>query len=154
MAWGSPLNCRIQSSLKMASRHTTVFLTNNKQEAMEVLTGPERRWRWSVKEKLATARESFEPGKSVSTVARRHRVNPDQLLHWRKLYQDGSLSAVSAGEEVVSTSNLSNALKQIRELQQLLGKKTVDNEIPREAPEAAKSQARIARLLSMPGDEQ
>ena len=44
-------------------------------------------------------RESFEPGKSVSMVARQHGVNPNQLFHWRKLYQDGSLSAVSAGEE-------------------------------------------------------
>ncbi|MDB0573926.1 transposase, partial [Ralstonia solanacearum] len=30
---------------------------------MEVLTGPERRRRWSVEEKLAMVRESFEPGK-------------------------------------------------------------------------------------------
>jgi transposase len=47
-----------------------VFLTNNKQEVMEVLTGPERRRRWSAEEKLAMVRESFELGKSVSMVAR------------------------------------------------------------------------------------
>ena len=47
-------------------------------------------------------------------VARQHRVNPNQLFHWRKLYQDGSLSAVSAGEEVVLASELNEALKQIR----------------------------------------
>lgn len=41
--------------------HTTVFLTNNKQEVMEVLTGPERRRRWSAEEKLTMVRESFEP---------------------------------------------------------------------------------------------
>ncbi|TGP40584.1 hypothetical protein EN871_27905 [bacterium M00.F.Ca.ET.228.01.1.1] len=33
--------------------HKTVFLTNNKQEVREVLTGPERRRRWSAEEKLA-----------------------------------------------------------------------------------------------------
>jgi transposase len=55
--------------------------------------------------------------------ARQHGVNPNQLFHWRKLYQDGSLSAVSAGEEVVPGSRLSDALKQIKELQRLLGKK-------------------------------
>jgi transposase len=93
-----------------------VFLTNTKQEVMEVLTGPERRRRWSAEEKLAMVRESFEPGKSVSMVARQHGVNPNQLFHWRKLYQDGSLSAVSAGEEVVPATGLSDALKQIREL--------------------------------------
>ncbi|MBB5429453.1 hypothetical protein HDG40_007650 [Paraburkholderia sp. JPY158] len=46
-------------------------------------------------------------------------MNPNQLFHWRKLYQDGSLSAVSAGEEVVPASELANALKQIPELQRL-----------------------------------
>ncbi|WP_090812064.1 IS3 family transposase [Paraburkholderia tuberum] len=102
---------------------------------MEVLTGPERRRRWSAEEKLAMVRESFEPGKSVSMVARQHGVNPKQLFHWRKLYQDGSLSAVSAGEEVVPASELSDALKQIRELQRLLGKKTMENEILRDAVE-------------------
>ncbi|MGF6979764.1 transposase [Paraburkholderia sp. JPY465] len=90
---------------------------------MEVLTGPERRRRWSAEEKLTMVRESFEPGKSVSMVACQHGVNPNQLFHWRKLYQDGSLSAVSAGEEVVPASELSDALKQIRELQRLLGKR-------------------------------
>ncbi len=131
-----------------------MFLTNNKQEVMEVLTGPERRRRWSADEKLAMVRESFEPGKSVSMVARQHGVNPNQLFHWRKLYQDGSLSAVSAGEEVVPASELSDALKQIRELQRLLGKKTMENEILREAVEVAKSRKWIARSPSLPGDEQ
>ncbi|MGF6982524.1 transposase [Paraburkholderia atlantica] len=134
--------------------HTTVFLTNNKQEVMEVLTGPERRRRWSAGEKLTMVRESFEPGKSVSMVARQHGVNPNQLFHWRKLYQDGSLSAVSSGEEVVPASELNDALKQIRELQRLLGKKTMENEILREAVEVAKSRKWIARSPSLPGDDQ
>ncbi len=56
-------------------------------------------------------------------------------LTWRKLYQDGSLSAVSADEQVVPASNLSDAMKQIRELQRLLGKKTMEVEILREAME-------------------
>ena len=68
-------------------------------------------------------------------VARVHGVNPNQLFHWRKLYQDGSLSAVSAGEEVVPASELADALKQIKELQRLLGKKTMEAEILREAVE-------------------
>lgn len=51
-------------------------MTNTRQEAMEVLTGPERRQRWSSDEKLTMVRERFEPGKSVSMVARQHGVNP------------------------------------------------------------------------------
>jgi transposase len=131
-----------------------MFLTNNEQEVMEVLAGPDRRRRWSAEEKLAMVRESFEPGKTVSMVARQHGVNPNQLFHWRKLHQDGSLSAVSAGEEVVPASELSDALKQIKELQRLLGKKTMENEILREAVEVMKSRKWIARSPSLPEDTQ
>jgi transposase len=132
----------------------TVFLTHTKQEVMEVLTGPERRRRWSAEEKLAMVRESFEPGKTVSTVARQHGINPNQLFGWRKLYQNGSLSAVSSGEEVVPASELSDALAQVRELQRLLGKKTMENEILREAVDVMKSRKWIARSPSLPEDDQ
>jgi transposase len=37
---------------------------------MEVLRGPEQRRCWSAQQKLIMVRESFEPGKSVSMVAR------------------------------------------------------------------------------------
>lgn len=84
-----------------------------------------------------TGQGAREPGagQSVSVVARRNGINPNpnpnpnQLFHWRKLNQDGSLSAVSAGEAVVPASELADALKQIRELQRMLGKKTMEAEI-------------------------
>ncbi|WP_288080746.1 IS3 family transposase, partial [Pseudomonas sp.] len=88
---------------------------------------------------LAMVRESLEPGQSVSVVARRTGINANQLFLWRKLYQDGSLSAVSAGEAVVPASELSDALKQIRELQRMLGKKTMEAEVLKEAVEIARS---------------
>ncbi|MGF6439937.1 transposase-like protein [Paraburkholderia youngii] len=75
-------------------------------------------------------------------------MNPNQLFHWRKLYRDGSLSAVSAGEEVVPAS------EQIRELQRLLGKNTVEVEILREAVEYGRAKKWIARSPSLPGDDQ
>ncbi len=128
-------------------------MTNSKQEVMELLTQPERRRRWSVEQKLAMVRESNEPGQTVSMVARRHGVNPNQLFHWRKLYQDGGLSAVDAGEQVVAASELADALKQIRELQRMLGKKTMENEILREAVEYDRSKKWIARSPSLPGED-
>ncbi|WP_322067363.1 IS3 family transposase [Burkholderia ubonensis] len=102
---------------------------------MEVLTEPERRRRRSVQEKLAIVQETLEPGASVSAVARRHGVNPNQVFAWRKQYQDGSLTAVKAGESVVPASQLAAAMKEIRELQRLLGKKTQEAEILKEAVE-------------------
>ncbi len=47
----------------------------------------------------------------------------------------GALTAAGAGEEVVPASEHRAALQQIRELQRLLGKKTLENEILREAVE-------------------
>ena len=41
---------------------------------------------------------------SVSLVARRHGIAPNQLFTWRRLYASGALSAVGAGEEVVAAS--------------------------------------------------
>ena len=115
-----------------------MFMTNSNDKSGELL-GQERRRRWSPEQKLAMVRESLEPGQSVSVVARRNGINANQLFLWRKLYQDGSLSAVSAGEAVVPASELSDALKQIRELQRTLGKKTMEAEILKEAVEIARS---------------
>lgn len=89
-------------------------------------------------------RESLEPGLSVSVVARRNGINANQLFLWRKLYQDGCLSAVSDGEAVVPASELGDALKHIRELQRMLGKKTMEAEILKEAVEISRSRKWIA----------
>jgi len=129
-----------------------MFKPNSNVEPIEVLTQPEQRRRRSVDEKLAIVRETFEPGASVSGVARRHQVNANQVFAWRRLYQDGSLSAVSAGEQVVPASDLVEAMKQIRELQRLLGKKTMEVEILREAMEYGRAKKLIARSPLLPGD--
>jgi transposase len=99
-------------------------------------------------------RECFEPGKTLSMVPWQHGMNPNQPFQWRKLFQDGSLSAVSAGEEPVPASGLSDALKQIKDLQRLLGKKTMENELLREAVKEMKSRKCIARSPSLPDDTQ
>ncbi|EEW2192660.1 IS3-like element IS2 family transposase, partial [Escherichia coli] len=86
-------------------------------------------------EKIAIVQQSFEPGMTVSLVARQHGVAASQLFLWRKQYQEGSLTAVAAGEQVVPASELAAAMKQIKELQRLLGKKTMENELLKEAVE-------------------
>ncbi|MFA0959797.1 IS3 family transposase [Klebsiella pneumoniae] len=95
--------------------------------------GPEKRRRRTTQEKIAIVQQSFEPGMTVSLVARQHGVAASQLFLWRKQYQKGSLTAVAAGEQVVSASELAAAMKQIKEVQRLLGKKTMENELLKEA---------------------
>lgn len=51
---------------------------------------PKRR-KYSVAEKRRIVEESFQPGSSVSRVARGHGVNANQVFTWRRLYQRGRL---------------------------------------------------------------
>ncbi|WP_151101428.1 IS3-like element IS2 family transposase [Shigella flexneri] len=104
------------------------------EQIIDVL-GPEKRRRRTTQEKIAIVQQSFEPGMTVSLVARQHGVAASQLFLWRKQYQEGSLTAVAAGEQVVPASELAAAMKQIKELQRLLGKKTMENELLKEAVE-------------------
>jgi transposase len=129
-----------------------MFKPSSNVEPIEVLTQPEQRRRRSVQEKLAIVRETFEPGATVSGVARRHQVNANQVFAWRKLYQDGSQSAVSAGEQVVPASDLVEAMKQIRELQRLLGTKTMEVEILREAVEYGRAKKLVALTIAAGGN--
>ncbi len=54
--------------------------------------GPEKRRRRTTQEKIAIVQQSFEPGMTVSLVARQHGVAASQLFLWRKQYQEGSLT--------------------------------------------------------------
>ena len=49
-----------------------------------VLSGPERRRRWSPSEKARIVAASYAPGAVVTDVARRHDVHPNLLHHWRR----------------------------------------------------------------------
>ena len=88
--------------------------------------GPEKRRRRSVQEKIAIVQQSFEPGMTVSLVARQHGVVP--------------------------ASELASAMKQIKELQRLLGKKTMENELLKEAVEYGRQKKWIAHVPLLPED--
>nr|UVY99536.1 hypothetical protein K4M20_00263 [Agrobacterium fabrum]UVY99544.1 hypothetical protein K4M20_00271 [Agrobacterium fabrum]UVY99955.1 hypothetical protein K4M19_00265 [Agrobacterium fabrum]UVY99964.1 hypothetical protein K4M19_00274 [Agrobacterium fabrum] len=104
---------------------------------IEVLSGPERRRRWSTAEKLAIIQETYEPDATVSIVARRYGIQPNQLFTWRKLATQGALTATAAEEDVVPASEYRALQNQVKELQRLLGKKTMEGEILKEALDIA-----------------
>ena len=95
--------------------------------------GVERRRRCTPEGKVRIFEETYLPGHSVSLVARRHGIAGNQLFTWRRLMAQGALTAAGAGEKVVPTSQYWALETQIRELQRLLGKKTMENEVLREA---------------------
>ncbi len=113
--------------------------------------GPEKRRRRTTQEKIAIVQQSFEPGMTVSLVARQHGVAASQLFLWRKQYRREVL-LLWPGEQVVPASELAAAMKQIKELQRLLGKKTMENELLKEAVEYGRAKKWIAHAPLLPGD--
>jgi transposase len=66
---------------------------------VSVLSGPERRRRWTTLEKLRIVEESQAPSASVVDVARRNDVHPNLLTVWRREARAGSLGAVAPRQE-------------------------------------------------------
>lgn len=93
-------------------------------ESVEVVVKDQRRRCWSLAEKAALVRRTYEPGMSVSLVARQEGVSTGLLFQWRKLERQGALTAVFAGEAVVPASEQAAARAEIAKLQRALGKKT------------------------------
>jgi transposase len=61
-----------------------------------VLSGPERRRRWTTTEKLRIVEESLAPSASVIEVARRHDVHPNLLTVWRRQARTGTFGPAPA----------------------------------------------------------
>ena len=60
---------------------------------VELLSGRERRRRWSVTEKLRIVAETHEPGARISGVAARHGVCESLVFTWRRQVREGVLAA-------------------------------------------------------------
>lgn len=117
---------------------------------VEILDAPERgrtRRRFAVEEKRSFLEEAARPGSSISLVARKYRISTSQLFRWKRLSEEGTLSSLGADEAVVPESDLREAKVRIRELERLLGKKTLENEILKDALELTRSKKLISRSL-------
>src|SRR5262245_45078631 len=78
----------------------------NSTNRIEIITSVQRRRRWTAPEKVRMVEETFEPGMTVSLVARRHGVAPNQLFTWRRLVAQGSHA-----DSITLTGNLTGALE-------------------------------------------
>jgi transposase len=69
-------------------------------EAVEIITGHERRRRWSVADKLRILAECDEPGARVAEVAARHGVYRSLVFQWRRQAREALLVAEPTPEFV------------------------------------------------------
>jgi transposase len=127
---------------------------SNESEApisrVDVITSVQRRRRWSAAEKVRLVEETMQPGMSVSYVARRAGIAPSQLFAWKRRMAEGGHAAVIADEDVVGASKVRELEKRVRDLERLLGKKTMEAEILKEALELARPKKPSLPLISWP----
>ena len=126
-------------------------MTSSK-EKIEVITSVQRRRRWSAAEKRDIVQETFLPGMNLSSIARKNGINPSQLYKWRRLMEEGALEGIRSEEGVVPKSQVRELERRVRDLERMLGRKTLENEILREAVKYAREKKLISRQ-PLPGVE-
>jgi transposase len=119
---------------------------------VEVITGVARRRRFTTEQKLAVVAETMQPGMSISYVARRHGLSPSLVFRWRRLMSDGGREAVRADDDVVSAAELRRLEERVRDLERMLGRKTLEVEILKEALDLARAKKAISQSSSAPRD--
>ncbi|SDD34483.1 transposase [Bradyrhizobium brasilense] len=97
---------------------------------VEVITGVARRRRFTTEQKLLVVNETLQPGMSISYVARHHGLSPSLVFRWRRLMSEGGKEAVRADEDVVAASEVRRLEERVRDLERLLGRKTMDGRDP------------------------
>jgi transposase len=119
--------------------------TRCKPDPIQVITSTQTRRRYSPAEKRSIIQESPEPGQSVSGVARKHGIAPSLLFYWRRIMENGALTAVGANDDVVPASEMRALKAQIRQLERVLGQKALQIEILKEAVTLAREKKLISR---------
>jgi len=122
----------------------------NEPAHVEIITGRERRRRYTANEKLSLVEATLQPGMTVSAIARLHGVSPSLLFKWRQLMSQGGQVAVKADEDVIAASKARELEQRVRELERLLGRKTMEVEILKEALANAREKKPVWQLPSPP----
>lgn len=119
---------------------------------VEVITSVQRRRRWTTAEKVRLVEEAMQPGMSVSYVARRAGIAPSQLFAWKRRMLEGGATAVQADDDVVGAGRVRELEKRVRDLERMLGRKTMEVEILKEALDLATPKKPVLRLASFDQD--
>lgn len=90
--------------IKIRDRLEYTYNTKANFEIVEILLGQELRKRKTTQEKITIIQKTMEPSMNNSHIARLHDIQPSLLFKWRKQYQEGSLTVVATGEDVVPVS--------------------------------------------------
>ena len=81
----------------------------------------------------------------MAEIARKYNVGLSTLIKWRKYALEGSLMSVKDNTPPASASEVKKLKKEVQQLQKLLGKKSLQIEILREAVELAREKKLISQ---------
>jgi transposase len=76
---------------------------------VEIITGRERRRRWSQQDKVRIVAETNEPGSMIRAVAARHGVCESLLFTWRRQAREGLLGSALETSVFVPVQTLASA---------------------------------------------
>ena len=116
-------------------------------DRVEIISGTHRRRRYTAEEKVRLVEQTMQPGMTVSAVARCHGIYPSLMFHWRRRI---AKCRHQANEEVVPIYRFREFEVKVRDLDRLLGPKTMETEILHEALEQARPQEQAWHLPSPP----
>jgi transposase len=115
---------------------------------IEVVTSVQRRRRWTAQEKYLIVQETYNVGMNVSIIARKHGISPSQVFNWRRHMEEGALSGVGSEESQIPKSEMRALEKRVRELERMLGKMAMENEILKEGIRLGREK----KLISLSSD--
>ena len=104
---------------------------------VEIITGRERRRRWSLQDKVRIVAETNEPGSMIRAVAARHGVCESLLFTWRRQVREGLLGPALASPMFVPVQALTSASTAVAPLD--------------ERPRPASASASASRSVGAPG---
>jgi transposase len=104
-----------------------------------------RRRRFSKQQKQEVVEETFQVGMSASLVARKYGISPSQVFNWRREMEAGRYDAALEGTGTASASEIRGYQERICRLERLLGQKTEDIEVLREAVRIGREKKLISR---------
>jgi transposase len=111
-------------------------------QRIEVITSVERRRRWPLARKLEIVAESFQSGRQVSEVARRHGISPQQLFGWR-----AQLRAEVDGQAVIEAPLFAPALVDAAMLASVPAHQTQPSQAPHSPDPAPTIEITLGRAM-------
>lgn len=95
----------------------------------------------------------MQPGMLINYVARRHGLSPSLVFRWRQLTSEGGKEAVRADDDVVGASEVRRLEERVRDLERMLGRRTLEAEILKEALDLPRAKKTISLSSSVLKDD-